>query len=143
VNTHRLRISAPPVRFVRILFLAGLLGLASCTASNSPRGVADRFIDAYYVAIDLAKAAHECSGLALDKISQEIALTKGQPIDAATRKPSVHYKLESQRSEDNAVTFVYLARFDVPDAGTLERHLMITTRNDDGTWKVSNFSEFD
>ncbi|MGH7865555.1 MAG: hypothetical protein ACREQB_11220, partial [Candidatus Binataceae bacterium] len=72
-----------------------------------------------------------------------IALTKGQSIDAATRKPSVHYNLQSQRNGDGAVTFIYKARFDVPDAGTFERNLMITTRNQGGTWTVANFSEYD
>ncbi|MGH7947896.1 MAG: hypothetical protein ACREQF_01540 [Candidatus Binataceae bacterium] len=127
----------------RAAAIALLLLAAGCTSGNTPSAAADRFIDAYYVTINLAQAAKVSRGLALDKINQEIALTKGQTIDAATRKPSVHYKLQSRRDEDNAITFIYKARFDVPDAGTFERNLMITTRNEGGTWIVSNFSEFE
>jgi hypothetical protein len=124
--------------------VAALLALASaCTPADSPRGVADRFVDAYYVRIDLKSAAELSTGLALDRINEEIQLTKGQSIDAATRRPTVHYSLASERNADDAVTFVFNARFDVPDAGTFERNLMITARQDGGHWKVSNFSEFE
>ncbi|MGH7865708.1 MAG: hypothetical protein ACREQB_12010, partial [Candidatus Binataceae bacterium] len=68
---------APKTTIALAVALAWMLSLGACTASNSPRGVADRFIDAYYVTIDLATAAAVSSGLALDKINQEIALTKG------------------------------------------------------------------
>jgi len=143
VNMQRPRILPSKLTITHAVALACLLGVAACTSPNTPGGVADKFIDAYYVTIDLPKAAQVSSGLALDKINQEIALTRGQTIDAATRMPSVHYNLQSRRDEDNAVTLIYKARFDVPDAGAFERNLMITTRKEGGTWMVSNFSEFD
>ncbi len=43
-----------------------------CHPANSARGVVDRFIDQYYVAIDLKAAEPFCTGLALDKLHKEM-----------------------------------------------------------------------
>ncbi len=39
------------------------------------------------MAIDLPATAPLCTGLALDKINQEMKLTEGQTIDLSTRRP--------------------------------------------------------
>jgi hypothetical protein len=129
----------PAMRTMAALALA----VAGCTAPNSARGVADRFIEAHYMAIDLRAAEPLCTGLALDKLHKEIALTAGQDIDASTRKPIIHYKLTAKRDEADHVTFLFVATIDVPDAGTFSKNWMITARKEGADWKVSNFSEYD
>jgi hypothetical protein len=117
--------------------------ISGCHPANSPRGAVDRFIGAYYVEIDLKAAEPYCTGLALDKIHQEVALTAGQRIDAGTRKPTVYYKLKAERAAPDHVEYLFSATIEVPDGGSFQRNWMITARKDGDTWKVSNFSEYE
>jgi hypothetical protein len=115
---------------------------AGCHPANSARGVADRFVDQYYVAIDLKAAEPFCTGLALDKLRSEIHMLDGQKIDAGTHKPTVHYKLITQRDGADHVEFLFRATIDVPDGATFNRNLLITARKTADTWKVSNFDDY-
>src|SRR2546422_9047458 len=77
----------------RALALSALL-LAGCrAAANTPRGTAERFLDAHYVRIDLPAALEFTADLARHKVENEMRLVQGQTIDETTRKPSVHYRL--------------------------------------------------
>jgi hypothetical protein len=114
-----------------------------CTPPNSARGVVDRFIEARYILIDHQQMQALCTGLALDKIHDEMKLTEGQPIDQSTRKPVVHYSLEKTRGEGDKMTFLFKARIDVPEGGTFKKFWMITAKRDGEVWKVSNYSEYD
>ena len=117
--------------------------IASCTPPNSARGVVDRFIEARYILIDHNQMQALCTGLALDKIHEEMKLTEGQSIDQSTRKPVVHYTLEKTRGEGDKMTFLFKARIDVPEGGTFKKFWMITAKKDGEVWKVSNYSEYD
>lgn len=117
--------------------------LAACVPPNSARGVVDRFIEAYYIAIDLKAAAPLCTGLALDKIHQELALTAGQKIDESTRKPLIHYKLKQERGSPDHTMFLFAATIDVPDGGSFDKKWMIAARKEGKDWKISNFSEYE
>ena len=129
---------------VEILALFVLITvMASCTPPNSARGVVDRFIEARYILIDSNQMQAVCTGLALDKIHEEMKLTEGQSIDQSTRKPVVHYSLEKTRSDGDKTTFLFKARIDVPEGGTFKKYWMITAKKDGEVWKVSNYSEYD
>jgi hypothetical protein len=117
--------------------------LFACTSPNSPRGVVDRFIAAYYMAIDLKATEALCTGLALDKVHEEMKLTAGQQIDESTRKPIIHYKMTAKRESADHVEYLFRATIDVPDGGSFEKNWMISARKQADTWKVSNFSEYD
>ncbi len=114
-----------------------------CTPRNSARGVVDDFIDQHYVAINLRGAEPYCTGLALDKLHQEMALTSGQSIDDTTRKPTVHYKLTAERDSPDHIQFLFRATIEVPDGGSFHKNWMITARRLGDIWKVSNYSEYD
>ncbi|MGH7781515.1 MAG: hypothetical protein ACREQR_17010 [Candidatus Binataceae bacterium] len=120
-----------------------VLGAAACSKSNSPRGVVDRFINAHYMAIDLKATEPLCTGLALDKLHQEMKLTQGQSIDETTRKPVIHYKLKAERDAPDHIQYVFRATIDVPEGGSFEKNWMITARKEGGIWKISNFNEYD
>ena len=132
-------------RSVGLLLLAALASIAAagCHPANSARGVADRFVDQYYVAIDLKAAEPFCTGLALDKLRHEIQMLEGQKIDASTHKPTVHYKLINRRDDADHVEFLFRATIDVPEGGTFNRNLLITARKTADTWKVSNFDDYE
>ncbi len=125
-----------------VLFLL-ITVMAACTPPNSARGVVDRFIEARYIIIDHNQMQALCTGLALDKIHEEMKLTEGQAIDQSTRKPVVHYTLEKTRGEGDKMTFLFKARIDVPEGGTFKKFWMITAKKDGEVWKVSNYSEYD
>ncbi len=119
--------------------------LAACrTDERSAEGVAEGFVDAHYVRIDLQAAAPFCSGVALRKLQEEQRLTQGQRIDESTRKPTVRYRVIEKRAEDgNHTTFIFEGTIQVEDAGRFTRKWLITTSRSGELWKVSNFEEFD
>jgi hypothetical protein len=126
-----------------IVLAGAAIAAFGCTDSNSARGVVDRFIAAHYMAIDLKAAEPLCTGLALEKLHEEMKLTEGQAIDDSTRKPIIHYKLTAKRETPGHVEYLFRATIDVPDGGTFEKKWMITARKQSNLWKVSNFSEYD
>jgi hypothetical protein len=125
-----------------LVAVAGFIA-SGCHPANSARGVVDRFVDQYYVAINLKAAEPYCVGLALDKLHHEMELTQGQRIDANTRKPVVHYKLTAQRDAKDHTEFLFRATIDVPEGGSFQRNWLIAARKDKDTWKVSNFGEYE
>jgi len=126
-----------------LVFIAAMVSALGCKPANTPLGVVDRFIEAHYVAINLKSSERWCTGLALDKLHKEEALTLGQAIDDETRKPVIHYKLKDQRDGQDRVIYLFLATIDVPDGGSFEKKWMITARKEGPIWKVSNYSEYD
>jgi hypothetical protein len=119
------------------------LALTACRADPAtPRGTAERFLDAHYVLIDLPAARELASGLARHKVETEIEHVRGQAIDESTRKPTVHYRLLEEHADgQEAVRYVYRGSIRVEDADTFERRWLITVRHEDGGWRVTNFEE--
>jgi hypothetical protein len=119
-----------------------LLFLAACGRDMSTaQGVAEEFIDQYYVQFNLAGAKAHVVSLALDKINQEIRLTSGQKIDASTQKPRVNYKLLETKESDNRASFLYEGMIQSDDGTSFTRRWLIAVRKEGANWRVSNFSE--
>jgi hypothetical protein len=131
---------------LRILCLGALVaGTAACRVDPAtPRGTAERFLDAHYVHIDLPASLPFTSGLARQKVASEIALVQGVAIDESTRKPTVHYTLLEERPGDaDAVSFLYRGRI-VPDgADAFERRWLVTVRHEAEGWRVANYQELE
>jgi hypothetical protein len=124
--------------------LALALFASACHSNGAgARGVAERFLDAHYVHIDLEAATPFCTGLALQKLREEQRLTQGQQIDESTHKPTVHYQLLETKDDAEHPTYVFEGTIDVDGAAQFKRKWLITTRRDGDGWKVSNFEEFD
>jgi hypothetical protein len=122
---------------------AGAMLLGACAGGDGPRAVAERFLDAHYVRIDLPASRGYTEGLAQQKIDDEIRLTSGQAIDDGTRMPRVHYRLrEEQVRGDDVVSFAYDATFRVDGADPLHRTLQLTVRRGGDGWKVTNYHEY-
>jgi len=122
-----------------------LLGLTACQRdAHSARGIAERFLDAHYVDINLPAAKAYCTGLALSRVEAEIRLTTGQQIDESTRKPQVHYRLleENKRGEHSA-SFIYEATISVEGAEQFTKKVLLTLRQGAEGWRVANYSEFE
>lgn len=130
------------------LLLGGLMTLlcvAACRPDPStPRGTAERFLDAHYVHIDLKAALPFTSGVARQKVESEIELVRGVTIDDTTRKPSVHYSLlEEHPDGEHAVSYVYRGRIAVDGADTFDKRWLVTVRREPDGWRVTNYQEFD
>lgn len=118
--------------------------LAACHSDpNSPQGVAERFVDQHYVMIDVKAAKPFSTGLALRKLENEEKLTTGHSIDAATRKPTVHYRLIEKRDSPEQPAFVFEGTIYADGDDSFTRKWLITTRRDGDAWKVSNFEEYE
>ena len=118
--------------------------LSACHSdSTGARGIAEGFVDQHYVRMDLEAAKPFCTGLALQKLSNEQRLTQGQQIDESTRKPAVHYRLIETKDDAEHPVFVFQGTIDVEDAGQFTRKWLLSMRRDGDGWKVANFEEFD
>jgi len=126
-----------------LIFLVVMVCTIGCKPANTSRGVVERFIEAHYIAMNLKSSERWCTGLALDKLHKEEALTMGQAIDDETRKPTIHYRLKDQRDGQDRVIYLFLATIDVPDGGSFEKKWMISARKEGPIWKVSNYIEYD
>ncbi len=117
--------------------------VCGCTPdADSPRGVAEGFLDEHYVRMDLPAAAKHCAGLALHKVEDEIRLVEGQEVDGSTRKPSVTYELDQERPDGtDRSTLMYNGEVRLDGGGTFEMRWMVSVRREAGEWKVSNFKE--
>jgi len=131
------------------LHVAGMIAavwlLFACQPdSSTPQGVAERFLDAHYVEINLVVAKDYCIGLALHKVEEEIRLTQGQVIDETTRMPLVLYRLIEEKSRnERRISFLYEATIDVTGAGQFKKKWLLILRKGEEGWRVWNYSEFD
>src|SRR5581483_10439399 len=137
------RLSDPAL--MRRAILGLVIGLAAgCSRDlNTAQGVAEEFVDQHYVAIDLPKARALTVSLAQHKLDEEIRLTTGQKIDAATQKPRVHYRLVEKTEGPERSTYLYEGTIESEDNTSFTRHWLITARKEANGWRVSNFTESD
>lgn len=126
------------------LVLVALVSAACHPDPSTPRGAAEAFLDAHYVRIDLPAARELSAGLARHKVEGELELVRGQAIDGATRKPTIHYRLlEEHPQGGEAFNYLYRASITVEDADRFERRWLITVRREDGAWRVTNYQELE
>jgi hypothetical protein len=108
---------------------------------NSAEGVAEEFVDQRFVRFDLGKAKLYAVSVALEKVNEELRLTAGHKIDAATHKPRINYKLLEKRESARRATFLFEGTVNADDGTAFTRKWLITARKDDDHWRVSNFTE--
>ncbi len=131
----------------RALIFSAVLLSAACGHSNSPEGVAGEFLFRYFIELNQRGALELSSGLAEDKLREEIELTQSvrmtPNLDLASSKPFLDYELvTSQKRSENAVTLVYDITIENPGGAETKREVVLTTMKQDGSWKVSNYDTF-
>jgi hypothetical protein len=132
----------PSSRAARLALLGALLAAASCTDENPARAGADRFVDSYYVEIDLPRARENAVGLARAKVEREIELLKGVEGPESDAKPTVYYRLLEERGGDRP-GFVYELTISFGGGETVKRRTLVIVREEAGTWRAVNFEELD
>ncbi|MGH7804807.1 MAG: hypothetical protein ACREQJ_10705, partial [Candidatus Binatia bacterium] len=106
--------------------------------------VAERFLDAHYVKIDLGAAEALTGGVAGKKLADERRLVGESAIDESTRQPNVYYRFVEERpAGDDRSHLIYRATFAVEGADTFDRRILLVLQRSDGSWKVVNFEEFE
>ena len=121
-----------------------VLAVGCRSGGATARGAAEHFLDQHYVHIDLEAAKQYTVGVAREKVEEEQRLVGDQQIDASTRRPRVSYTLAEERGEgDDRVAFVFDGTVHIEDGGSVTLRWLVNTRREaDGTWKVSNWQEF-
>jgi hypothetical protein len=112
---------------------------------KDPGAVADKFVDRYYVESDQDGALPLTTGVASLRLKDELKLTRearmGNP-GMQTRQVRVYYTRKSLTGDDQERVADYELDIRPQGGGTLERGAKVTlTRQQDGTWRVSRFSE--
>ncbi len=130
--------------FTALFFIICLTG---CGHENSPKGVSDEFLFRYFIELNQRGALELSTGLAADKLQDEIELTQGirmlPNLDLAQHKPFLDYAhVNTQQRDDNTVTLFYKITIENPDGEDIEREVVLATVNENGRWVVSNYDTF-
>jgi hypothetical protein len=119
-----------------------LLAVPGCSEPNPAREGADRFVDSYYVEIDLPRAKENAVGLARAKVEREIELLKGIERPESDAKPTVYYRLLEERRGERP-GFVYELTISFGGGETVQRRALVIVREEGGSWRAANFEELD
>jgi hypothetical protein len=124
-----------------------LLAGASCEGSGeAPRDVADRFMDLHYVVLDQAGALEITSGLAREKVRDEIRLLgdvrSGAELSAS--RPRISYAfLQRSDLDDGGERWRYRLEIKAGEGIAIARDVFLTLRRDAAGWRVANFVEME
>ena len=122
-----------------------LIAVAACGGMKDPASVADKFVDRYYVESDQDGALPLTTGIAALRLKDELNLTRearqgnaGMPL----RQVRVYYKRKALTGDDAERVADYELDIRPQGGGSLQRGAQVTlSRQQDGTWRVSRFSE--
>jgi hypothetical protein len=119
--------------------------VGGCSRDNTPQGVADRFVQAYYVQIDQAAALEFTTALARERLQRELQLVapirRGGSVEQA--RPKVEYSLVRTQPDGRQVLFVYDLTITPTHVSPMAKKVLIITDQFAGQWKVINFTETD
>src|SRR5436853_4782286 len=125
--------------------LAVPLVLLACGGMNDAGSVADKFVDRYYVESDQDGALPLTTGIATLRLKDELKLTRearqgssGMPL----RQVRVYYTRKALTGDEAERVADYELDIRPQGGGSLQRGAQVTlSRQQDGTWRVSRFSE--
>ena len=81
--------------------------------------------------------------MAREKIDRELELTSKISIDSETKKPRINFQLENSREEGERASFVFVLDIRPPGIDPFERTSILSLKQVDGDWRVSNFNDTD
>ncbi len=130
------------VKSISLAVLATLL--ASCGAMKSAGGVADHFVDKYYVESDQQGAMPYADGVAKLRLSAELSLVgdSRRGIAPGSHAAKVFYERKSLAAEAQTARADYALTIK-PQGGTdiLRTVQLELARQPDDTWRVTRFTE--
>ena len=130
-------------RILTPLILA--VAIMGCSPSNSAEGVGGQFLQAYYVQIDQARALEFTTGLARERMQEELRqvtqLRRSSSLEHA--RPQVSYTLARTQREGRQVLLIYDLTVTPPQVAPILKKILIITEQLGEEWKVINFTETD
>jgi hypothetical protein len=122
----------------------GVLCALGCGSMRSPSGVADKFVDKYYVEADQKSALPLSDGVAKLRLQNEIELIGGARLGLApgSHAARVYYSRTAISEAQDSARADYSLKIK-PQGGTeiaRDAHLELL-RQGDGTWRVVRFNE--
>lgn len=131
-------------RWISVTIVLPLM-LAGCSSANTAEGVAERFVEAYYVRIDQVQALDFTAALAREKLQRELQLVaqarRGGSVEQA--RPKIEYTRAQIRLEGPRVFFIYDLTIKPTHVSPMLKRVLITTEQLEEHWKVINFAEVD
>jgi hypothetical protein len=126
----------------RALLALTLLVAAGCAPADPRQALAGEFIDRLFVTIDQAAARELATGLAVEKLDEEIRLRGDQAIDEGTRQPRVSYRFLEWGNPGRAdvASLVYELRVAPDGIEAFSHRLILTLRRTGDDWRVSNYT---
>ncbi|MFP6664962.1 MAG: hypothetical protein VCC00_12220 [Deltaproteobacteria bacterium] len=120
-----------------------VLSISACESRDPAQAAASRFVDSYYVEIDLKAAMPYATGLAFNKLVTEQELLEGIGVPLAAGKPTVHYRFVEEGASRHAErrSFLYELTITFSDAQVVRQALVTVQQQPDRSWRVANFQE--
>jgi hypothetical protein len=132
-----------PGRILTPFILA--VAIIGCSRGNSAEWVGGQFVQAYYVQIDQARALEFTTGLARERLQQELrqvtSLRRSGDLERA--RPQVSYALARTQPEGRQVLLIYDLTITPPQVAPILKKILIITERLGEEWKVINFTETD
>jgi hypothetical protein len=122
-----------------------VLALVACGSMKDAGSVADKFVDRYYVESDQDGALPLTVGVASMRLQEELKLTResrlGNP-GMQLRPVRVYYRRTSLTGDGGEREADYELDIRPQGGGEMQRGAhVVLARQQDGTWRVSRFSE--
>lgn len=123
----------------RVALLLSFALLAGC-APKSPEKVADKFVDLYFVVIDQERALALTSGLAHQKLEEELGLVANvrKTYDPDQAKPSIFYVRRSAKVMGDHALVTYDLTIKQGRDET-DRNAFVSVEKIGDKWTVANF----
>jgi hypothetical protein len=126
------------------LTCALLLSAFACGSMKSPAGVADRFMDKYYVESDQQGALPLADGVARLRLESELRLVGAarRGVAPGSLTARVYYKRKALSGQGDKRQAEYALQIKPQGGSDIQRdaHLELA-QQPDGTWRVTRFSE--
>lgn len=127
------------MRLASLLFLLFVVGCPAST--DTPEGLAGRFVDAYFIRFDLDEAERFATGAALERVRKvrELAAFARERVSLEGSKSRVYYDppTRAQASPDRVqLTYKLEVR---TEGGTFERTVIVRVAKRDEGWRVVEF----
>lgn len=129
--------------FLLSLIVPFTLSAQACSSESPAQKVADRFIEAYYVQLDVKEAVQFTEGLAKEKLEQQLKLMVGDGgPEPASGRPRVTYALtEKQHPTADSAIYVYSINTHMEDIG--KRTVFVKLRREGNQWIITQYTEDD
>jgi hypothetical protein len=120
--------------------LVALALTTACTKPSESRAVADRFMERYYVQMNVAEAAELCGGAARARLEGELRALQGVAPDAPADTPPITFTLTASTDPTpTQATYTYRVTAHTSDVG--KPIVTLTLTDEGGQWLVTTLGE--